>query len=144
MSSQQNCLESFPCFQAIGWFSRRHIYRGCGLLIAAWRRGVCPSAMLVTTDQVSPHNLVTVFRVYRFQCDVLDHNWINQHLVGTWREFVFYSLVIFNFIFDVYVQLKVQLDVLFICILYSSLFLALHVSGAIAPILRSTNYSLQP
>jgi hypothetical protein len=31
----------------------------------------------------------------------------------------------------VYVQLKVQLDVhLFICILYSSLFLALHVSGA--------------
>jgi hypothetical protein len=30
-----------------------------------------------------------------------------------------------------YVQLKVQLDVLFICILYSSLFLALHVSGAI-------------
>jgi hypothetical protein len=33
---------------------------------------------------------------------------------------------------NVYVQLKVQLDVhVFICILYSSLFLALHVSGAI-------------
>jgi hypothetical protein len=32
----------------------------------------------------------------------------------------------------VYVQLKVQLDVhVFICILYSSLFLALHVSGTI-------------
>jgi hypothetical protein len=34
--------------------------------------------------------------------------------------------------FFVYVRLKVQLDVhVFICILYSSLFLALHVSGAI-------------
>jgi hypothetical protein len=33
---------------------------------------------------------------------------------------------------NVYVQFKVQLDVhVFICILYSSLFLALHVSGAI-------------
>jgi hypothetical protein len=33
---------------------------------------------------------------------------------------------------NVYVQLKIQLDVhVFICILYSSLFLALHVSGAI-------------
>jgi hypothetical protein len=33
---------------------------------------------------------------------------------------------------NVYVQLKVQLDVhVFICILYSSLFLALHVLGAI-------------
>jgi hypothetical protein len=32
---------------------------------------------------------------------------------------------------NVYVQLNVQLDVLFGCILYSSLFLALHVSGAI-------------
>jgi hypothetical protein len=33
---------------------------------------------------------------------------------------------------NVYVQLKVQLDVHgFICILYSSLFLSLHVSGAI-------------
>jgi hypothetical protein len=45
---------------------------------------------------------------------------------------------------NVYVQLKVQLDVIFIGILYSSLFLDLHVSGAIAPILRSTNRSLQP
>jgi hypothetical protein len=33
---------------------------------------------------------------------------------------------------NVYVQLKVQLDVhVFICILYSTLFSALHVSGAI-------------
>jgi hypothetical protein len=33
---------------------------------------------------------------------------------------------------NVYVQLKGQMDVhVFICILYSSLFLALHVSGAI-------------
>jgi hypothetical protein len=33
---------------------------------------------------------------------------------------------------NVYVQLKVQLDVhVFICVLYSSLFLALHVSGVI-------------
>jgi hypothetical protein len=30
-----------------------------------------------------------------------------------------------------YVHLRVQLDVLFICILYSSLFLALHVAGGI-------------
>jgi hypothetical protein len=34
-------------------------------------------------------------------------------------------------LWNVYVQLKVQSDVLFICTLYSSLFLALHVSGAI-------------
>jgi hypothetical protein len=45
---------------------------------------------------------------------------------------------------NVYVQLKVQLDVLLIYILYSSLFLALYVLGAIAPILRSTNCSLKP
>jgi hypothetical protein len=32
---------------------------------------------------------------------------------------------------NVYVQLKVQLDVLFTSILYSSLFFALHISGAI-------------
>jgi hypothetical protein len=32
---------------------------------------------------------------------------------------------------NVYVQLNVQLDVLFICILYSSVLLALHVSGAV-------------
>jgi hypothetical protein len=38
---------------------------------------------------------------------------------------------IFALVQGVYVQLKVQLDVLFICILYSSLFLALHVSCAI-------------
>jgi hypothetical protein len=30
-----------------------------------------------------------------------------------------------------YVQLKVQLDVLFVCIIYSSLFFDLHISGAI-------------
>jgi hypothetical protein len=37
-----------------------------------------------------------------------------------------------NSVLNVYVRLKVQLDVHgFICILYSSLFFALHVSGAI-------------
>jgi hypothetical protein len=46
--------------------------------------------------------------------------------------------------YGIYVQLKVQLDVLFIYILYSSIFLAVHVSGVIALILRSTNCSLQP
>jgi hypothetical protein len=43
---------------------------------------------------------------------------------------------------NVYVQLKVKLDVyVFICILYSSLFLALHVSGAICT--HSQEHKLQ-
>jgi hypothetical protein len=42
---------------------------------------------------------------------------------------------------NVYVQLKVQLDVLFICIHYSSLFLAVHVSGAICT--RPQEHKLQ-
>jgi hypothetical protein len=46
---------------------------------------------------------------------------------------------------NVYVQLNVQLDVhVFICILYSSPFLALHVSGAIAPIQGGQTAALQP
>jgi hypothetical protein len=43
----------------------------------------------------------------------------------------------------VFVQLKVQLDVLFVLFI-PLCFLALHVSGATAPILRSSNCSLQP
>jgi hypothetical protein len=43
-----------------------------------------------------------------------------------------------------YVQFKVQLDVIFLCILYSSLFLALHVSGAICTHLQKHGCSVQP
>jgi hypothetical protein len=44
---------------------------------------------------------------------------------------------------EIGVQLKVQLDVLIIYSLFLSIF-SLNVSGAIAPILRSSNCSLHP
>jgi hypothetical protein len=66
------------------------------VLIAAWRRGVCPTAMLVTTDHVSPQSLATVFRVHRLHCDVSDDSSGNRHSVDLWIEFSFFSVFVFN------------------------------------------------
>jgi hypothetical protein len=57
---------------------------------------------------------------------------IKKILIGIKNIMIILKCVIYNYGISVnYVQLKFQLDVLFYFILYSSLFFALHVSGAI-------------
>jgi hypothetical protein len=66
--------------------------------------------------------------IYYFECFEIKGNAVEK---GSRIQFLSHICKLYKHYENLHVQLNVQLDVLFLCILYSSLVLALHVSGAI-------------